>query len=119
MGEEGQTLQVGEVICKIETEGANPAEQKQEQPAASTAAETPAAKSAEAADQPNKKRYSPAVLRLAGEHSIDLEQVTGTGAGGRITRKDIQRLIETGGVQEQNPEEPKTAGSCTEVCIKT
>lgn len=27
VGEEGQTLQVGEVICKIETEGANPAEQ--------------------------------------------------------------------------------------------
>lgn len=80
VGEEGQTLQVGEVICKIETEGANPAEQKQEQPAASKVAETPAAKSAEAADQPNKKRYSPAVLRLAGEHSIDLEQVTGTGA---------------------------------------
>lgn len=44
VGEEGQTLQVGEVICKIETEGANPAEQKQEQPAASKAAETPAAK---------------------------------------------------------------------------
>lgn len=27
VGEEGQTLQVGEMICKIETEGANPAEQ--------------------------------------------------------------------------------------------
>ncbi|MGE9754566.1 dihydrolipoamide acetyltransferase family protein [Bacillus inaquosorum] len=108
VGEEGQTLQVGEVICKIETEGANPAEQKQEQPVASEAAETPAAESAEAASQPNKKRYSPAVLRLAGEHGIDLDQVTGTGAGGRITRKDIQRIIETGGVQER-PEKPKTA----------
>lgn len=54
VGEEGQTLQVGEMICKIETEGANPAEQKQEQPAASEAAENPVAKSAGAADQPNK-----------------------------------------------------------------
>ncbi|MED0868981.1 dihydrolipoamide acetyltransferase family protein [Bacillus spizizenii] len=112
VGEEGQTLQVGEIICKIETEGANPAEQKQEQPEASAAAaETPAPASenrAEEASQPNKKRYSPAVLRLAGEHGIDLDQVTGTGAGGRITRKDIQRIIETGGVKER-PEEPKTA----------
>ncbi|MGG0774251.1 dihydrolipoamide acetyltransferase family protein [Bacillus rugosus] len=108
VGEEGQTLQVGEIICKIETEGANPAEQKKEQPEESSAAETPAAENrAEAASQPNKKRYSPAVLRLAGEHGIDLDQVTGTGAGGRITRKDIQRIIETGGVQER-PEEPKT-----------
>lgn len=54
VGEEYQTLQVGEVICKIETEGANPAELKQEQPAAAETAETPAAKSAESADQPNK-----------------------------------------------------------------
>ncbi|OUL06058.1 dihydrolipoamide acetyltransferase family protein [Bacillus spizizenii] len=111
VGEEGQTLQVGEIICKIETEGANPAEQKQEQPEASAEAETPAPAAenrAEEASQPNKKRYSPAVLRLAGEHGIDLDQVTGTGAGGRITRKDIQRIIETGGVKER-PEEPKTA----------
>ncbi|QIW80573.1 dihydrolipoamide acetyltransferase family protein [Bacillus tequilensis] len=113
VGEEGQTLEVGEVICKIEIEGADPAEQKQEQPVAS-AAETPVAESsAEANDQPNKKRYSPAVLRLAGEHGIDLDQVTGTGAGGRITRKDIQQVIETGGVQER-AEEPKTAATASE-----
>ncbi|MDO8225632.1 dihydrolipoamide acetyltransferase family protein [Bacillus cabrialesii] len=117
VGEEGQTLQVGEIICKIETEDANPAEQKQEQPEAS-AAETPVAESnAEANDQPNKKRYSPAVLRLAGEHGIDLDQVTGTGAGGRITRKDIQRIIETGGVQER-AEEPKTTAPAPESAPK-
>lgn len=118
VGEEGQTLQVGEIICKIETEGANPAEQKQEQPEASEAAESPAAETrAEAADQPNKKRYSPAVLRLAGEHGIDLDQVTGTGAGGRITRKDILRIIEAGGVQER-AEEPKTAAPAPESAPK-
>ncbi|OLQ56279.1 branched-chain alpha-keto acid dehydrogenase subunit E2 [Bacillus licheniformis] len=118
VGEEGQTLQVGEIICKIETEGANPAEQKQEQPEASSAAEGPAAETrAEAADQPNKKRYSPAVLRLAGENGIDLDQVTGTGAGGRITRKDIQRIIATGGVQER-AEEPKTTAPAPESAPK-
>nr|WP_087990650.1 dihydrolipoamide acetyltransferase family protein [Bacillus subtilis] len=119
VGEEGQTLQVGEMICKIETEGGNPSQQKQEQPEASAAAETPAAESrSEADNQPNKKRYSPAVLRLAGEHGIDLDQVTGSGAGGRITRKDIQRIIETGGVQKR-PEEPTTAAPAAESAPKT
>ncbi|MEG7333192.1 dihydrolipoamide acetyltransferase family protein [Bacillus sp. 0102A] len=119
VGEEGQTLQVGEMICKIETEGGNPSQQKQEQPEASAAAETPAAESRSEADsQPNKKRYSPAVLRLAGEHGIDLDQVTGSGAGGRITRKDIQRIIETGGVQKR-PEEPTTAAPAAESAPKT
>src|SRR5699024_3102469 len=34
-------------------------------------------------------RYSPAVLKLSQKHGIDLNDVTGTGLGGRITRKDI------------------------------
>ncbi|UYO30564.1 dihydrolipoamide acetyltransferase family protein [Bacillus halotolerans] len=108
VGEEGQTLQVGEVICKIETEGAKLAEQKQDQTEAPTAGQAAPESHTEAASQANKKRFSPAVLRLAGEHGIDLEQVTGTGAGGRITRKDIQRIIDSGGVSGRT-EEPKAA----------
>jgi len=34
-------------------------------------------------------RYSPAVLKIAGEKGIDLKLVNGTGTGGRITRKDV------------------------------
>ncbi|KUP41995.1 dihydrolipoamide acetyltransferase family protein [Bacillus halotolerans] len=108
VGEEGQTLQVGEVICKIEIEGAKPAEQKQDQTEVPTAGQAAPESNTEAASQANKKRFSPAVLRLAGENGIDLEQVTGTGAGGRITRKDIQRIIDSGGVSERT-EEPKAA----------
>ncbi len=44
---------------------------------------------------------SPVVRRLAAEHGIDLETVTGTGEGGRITRKDIERVIESGTVAPQ------------------
>ena len=39
------------------------------------------------------QRYSPAVLRLAEEHAIDLSDITGTGIGGRVTRKDVQSAI--------------------------
>ena len=45
-------------------------------------------------DRP-KSRYSPAVLRLAEENNIDLEQVLGTGINGRITRKDVTAFIES------------------------
>lgn len=34
---------------------------------------------------------SPVVRRLAAEHGVDLDQVPGTGDGGRITRKDVER----------------------------
>ncbi len=43
---------------------------------------------------PGANRYTPAVLRLAAEHGIDLKVVPGTGMGGRVTRKDVQQFIE-------------------------
>jgi len=38
---------------------------------------------------------SPVVRRLAAENDVDLDQVTGTGDGGRITRKDVEQFIAT------------------------
>jgi len=38
-------------------------------------------------------RHSPAVRQLAKEHGVDLYQVKGTGAGGRVTKKDVQDFI--------------------------
>nr|MDF9458670.1 dihydrolipoamide acetyltransferase family protein [Bacillus pumilus] len=96
--EEGDTAQVGEVFCEIEVEGDSRESAKEE--AAPEQSEAPEADQTKE-NQSQKKRYSPAVLRLADEHSIDLAAVQGTGAGGRITRKDLLQLIENGGVQEK------------------
>ena len=38
---------------------------------------------------------SPVVARIAAEHSLDLRQVTGSGQGGRITKKDVLAYLET------------------------
>ena len=43
-----------------------------------------------------RHRYSPAVRTLAEQHGIDLSRLKGTGYGGRITRKDVLRFIESG-----------------------
>ena len=42
-----------------------------------------------------RRRYSPAVTRLAEQHGVDLTQVSGSGINGRITRKDVLAFIET------------------------
>lgn len=39
-------------------------------------------------------RLSPAVRRLAAEHNLDVDRVTGTGMGGRVTRNDVLRYLE-------------------------
>ncbi|MED3551108.1 dihydrolipoamide acetyltransferase family protein [Cytobacillus praedii] len=105
IAQEGETYEVGAVILTIETEGggsaapeapAAPAAEAPATPAASTPA--PAAAAPVAKTDNGGARYSPAVLKLSQEHGIDLSQVTGTGAGGRITRKDLNALIESGNI---------------------
>src|SRR4051794_23472499 len=50
------------------------------------------------------RRYSPVVMRIAAEHGIDLEQVEGTGRGGRVRKPDVLAFLEAGnGVQEEPP----------------
>lgn len=41
-------------------------------------------------------RVSPVVARMAEFHSLDLSQVSGTGKGGRITKKDVERYLDEG-----------------------
>jgi 2-oxoisovalerate dehydrogenase E2 component (dihydrolipoyl transacylase) len=38
---------------------------------------------------------SPVVARIAAEHGVDLQQVSGTGLNGRITRKDVLQFVES------------------------
>ena len=73
-------------------------------PAPSPAPSAPraAAPSAAAAppQRPNgqKIRSSPLVRRIARENNVDLSQIPGTGAGGRISKHDIRAAIEGGAV---------------------
>jgi 2-oxoglutarate dehydrogenase E2 component (dihydrolipoamide succinyltransferase)/2-oxoisovalerate dehydrogenase E2 component (dihydrolipoyl transacylase) len=41
----------------------------------------------------NEPHYSPAVKQLAKEHGLDLSVLTGTGEGGRVTKKDVQDAV--------------------------
>src|SRR6266851_77703 len=41
-----------------------------------------------------KRFYTPVVLRIAEEHNLDLSQIQGSGAHGRVTRRDVERAIE-------------------------
>lgn len=88
--EEGETLAVGELMCRIETAGEAVSDTEKQQET-----ETKSVQSDDE-NQSMKKRYSPAVLRIAQENDIDLSLVTGTGRGGRITRKDLEKFIKSG-----------------------
>jgi len=52
---------------------------------------------------------SPLVRRLAEENQIDLGRVQGTGTGGRITKKDVMALLESGGAKDGGEAETPAA----------
>lgn len=111
---EGDTLSVGEMICSIEVDG--PKEEKaqaEREPIESANEETVAA-----ADLGSKVRYSPAVLKISQEYGIDLNQVKGTGEGGRITRKDLLQLVETGTIPSAGEKEAKAGQTGTEPLVQ-
>ena len=47
------------------------------------------------------RRSSPVVRRLAEEHDVDISEISGTGTGGRVTKKDIESFIEGRGTERE------------------
>ena len=105
--EEGKTVGISTVVARIdEAGGAAPAAAAA--PAAEPARPTPAAPAAEPAPEAEAAAapaaevegaaepsgpLSPLVRRMAREYSIDLSKVKGSGAGGRITKQDLEGYI--------------------------
>ena len=135
---EGQTLPVGATLAVIEPAGAEaPAKLKVVAPKAAAKPEpapvqvkpapppnqpAPAPQPMQAAgaglreaepDEGGPRRFSPVVLKIAAEEGIDLSRVPGTGIGGRVSKRDLQRYLDTlrkGGTPSVAPQ-PQTNGA--------
>src|SRR5207244_7143488 len=125
---EGETVDVGTKLAVIVPEGAAEApapaaEEPPPEPATQAAASEgvgDVAPSAPAPERPaapppseNGKTFvSPVVARIASEHGVDPNKVQGTGAGGRVTKKDILAFIESGApAPAEAPPEPAPAAA--------
>ncbi len=120
LAEEGATVEINTVVARIDDggdggaaeEAEEPPEEQAEEPAkeepkeeepaeeAEKAPEKPQAAAPEKAEEPESKGevkgpISPLVRRMAREHDLDLSRIPGTGAGGRITKQDVEAYLET------------------------
>jgi pyruvate dehydrogenase E2 component (dihydrolipoamide acetyltransferase) len=104
----GDKVSEGAVILTIESSGTSTAPTPAATPEKKTAAPTPAAQAAPApvapaqpaaapAPQPlpagGKAHASPAIRRYARELGVDVAQVKGSGAKGRVTKDDVQNYV--------------------------
>lgn len=61
-------------------------------------------------DDEDSGRNSPLVRKMAAEHGIDLSRISGTGHGGRVTKRDIMSYLENREVVEAAPARPEPPG---------
>jgi pyruvate/2-oxoglutarate dehydrogenase complex dihydrolipoamide acyltransferase (E2) component len=112
----GTTVDVGTVMARIATD-ARPGEAHRSEGESSSGGTSEADVAKEAPGEAGElkgdttvrtrreggRRYSPVVMRIASEHGIDLEQVEGTGRGGRVRKQDVLAFLEDGGAPEEPP----------------
>jgi pyruvate dehydrogenase E2 component (dihydrolipoamide acetyltransferase) len=141
---EGQTVPIQTVVAVIDAAGAQaaaspapsaPAPEKAAAPkaaappvppaaapAAAPAAPVPVAPAASPVAGPPRAggngqtiRSSPLVRKLAKEHNVDLAAVEGSGAGGRISKKDILAAVGSGGARPAAPPAPVPSAAAPSV----
>ena len=103
--EEGKTVSINTVVARIEeggngaaprpkaAEAARPAPSAAPPPPPPAAAPPAAARSTVETAAEVAGPLSPLVRKMAREHNLDLSRITGTGAGGRITKQDVEAYL--------------------------
>lgn len=104
--DEGATVAVNEVICLVDIgdesqETNNPithqaTESNEAQDVASNDIDDNVNNASNENKPKNNGRFSPVVFKLASENQIELSEVIGTGFEGRVTKKDIEKVIKKG-----------------------
>ncbi len=131
--EEDDTVQVGGELAKIGEPGASAepepepepqpeAEEEKPEPKAEPEPEPEPERQPEPKAEPKREQAEPAasdsgpyvtplVRKLASEHSIDLNQVKGTGVGGRVRKQDVLAAAEQKKAPPEEPAEKKPAAA--------
>lgn len=119
VAQEGDTLEIGAVVCIIEEgEAGESKSASKEEPAAEKKEKQPEEKNDSEAEK--EENYaagtpSPAAAKILKEKGIDPKYIKGTGKDGRITKEDALKAEKTA---EKKSEEPKAAAEAPKASIQ-
>ena len=100
---EGETVEVGTPIYKIEPDNAAVKEEVDEETDDSEINDVPSENKESdkaSSDNNSSKRLSPVVMRMLSVHGLDANSIEGSGFEGRITKKDVEKFIASDNQQQ-------------------
>jgi 2-oxoglutarate dehydrogenase E2 component (dihydrolipoamide succinyltransferase) len=110
-GAEGPTVR-GSESPKVAVDTRAAAVSAQSQPGAAASAVPDHEEETSSDEDAPRQRSSPLVRRIAKEHNVDVSQIQGSGAGGRVTKQDILEYLErhAPGDASHTPKGPRPPG---------
>jgi pyruvate dehydrogenase E2 component (dihydrolipoamide acetyltransferase) len=106
VGAAGEAVGSSAPASQVVTPVAAPAPQAVSAPVAAPVS-TPAPQTAYVNGSADRTKISPLAKNIAQSHGVDYTNLSGSGEGGRIVRKDVEKVI-SGGVSEAKPQEVRT-----------
>ncbi len=117
---EGDTIEIGAVVCTIEEGGKADGGSSDAKPAVTEAKEEVRPEASAEADDESPESYaagtaSPAAAKILKEKGIDSSQIKGTGKDGRITKEDALKASVPAKTEKPKEDKPAAAPAPVEV----
>lgn len=98
LAKEGDTLNIGDVACQIDTSAPRPAGKAQPAPQQAAPAAKPAPQQAPATAIPNDIKATPVAAAVIADKKVDPASIKGSGAHGKIMKDDVFSALSNPGV---------------------
>ncbi len=98
IAKDGDTLNIGDVACQIDTSAARPAGKAPAPQAAAAPKAAPQAQQAPVTSIPNDVKASPVAAAVIADKKVDPASIKGSGAHGKIMKDDVMAALQNPGV---------------------
>ena len=106
--EEGEEVEIGQLVAVIEEDASGEAEKESESDSTDTQPETLDTQPETPNAQPETRnsKLSPAVRKLVEENNLDPSDIEGSGKGGRLTKGDVLKYLDSQEKESKESESP-------------
>ena len=100
IAQEGATLNIGDVVCSIDTDAAKPEGTAAAEPVATVKEEKPAEQTPTTEPKPpTEVKATPVAAAIIADKKVDVKEVTASGSNGRIMKQDVMDALNNPGTK--------------------